>query len=180
MASFTLDQESVGSLLSFQNLLLVLTLPALLSWAVLLFKYRQLSRFPSANVLSATSPFWLLWQARKARRSTAVMDLHQKTGSDFVRLTQRHVSIARREAVAPIYGHSSGLMKSGFYDAFEAYVRLFIASFRLLTRDIASILLSSLHAIGLSMLGSARCSTPPSRTRVCQLYPFLLSKAHWG
>ncbi|KAJ6194680.1 cytochrome P450, partial [Bipolaris maydis] len=63
------------------------------------------------------SPIWLVLQCRRARRSVAVMQQHKIHG-DFVLIAPNHVSINNLEAVNTIYGHKSGFVKSGFYDAF--------------------------------------------------------------
>lgn len=45
------------------------------------------------------------------------MEEHRKHG-DFVRVGPNHISINNPQAVAEIYGHKSGFLKSEFYDAF--------------------------------------------------------------
>jgi cytochrome P450 len=60
---------------------------------------------------------WLVKQCRNARRSAAVMEQHKRYG-DFVRIAPNHISINNPEAVAEVYGHKSGCLKSEFYDAF--------------------------------------------------------------
>lgn len=45
------------------------------------------------------------------------MDQHAKYG-DFVRVAPNHISINNPQAVAQIYGHKTGFLKSDFYDAF--------------------------------------------------------------
>ena len=56
-------------------------------------------------------------------------DLDFTTGM-FVRIAPNHVSIASPEAIPLIYGHSSGLMKGPFYDAFHSFGRPGIFSTR--------------------------------------------------
>lgn len=75
-----------------------------------------LRRYPGPFI-AKFSVFWLAKQCRHARRSAAVMEQHKRHG-DFVRVGPNHVSINTPEAVAEVYGHKSGCLKSDFYDAF--------------------------------------------------------------
>ena len=75
-----------------------------------------LSSFPGP-LEAKVSNLWLAKQCRRTRRSAAVMAEHQKHG-DFVRVATNHISINNPEAVAQIYGHKSGFLKSEFYNAF--------------------------------------------------------------
>lgn len=76
----------------------------------------SLRRHPGPWMEKFTS-LWLAKQCRNTRRSVAVMEQHKRYG-DFVRIAPNHVSINNPEAVAEIYGHKSGCVKSEFYDAF--------------------------------------------------------------
>ena len=78
--------------------------------------FDKLRSFPGP-VAAKCSSFWLVQRCRRTRRSESVMALHRKYG-DFVRVAPNHISINRPEAVAEIYGHKTGFVKSDFYDAF--------------------------------------------------------------
>ncbi|KAH7082879.1 cytochrome P450 [Paraphoma chrysanthemicola] len=75
-----------------------------------------LRRIPGPFIAKFT-PFWLARQCRNARRSAAVTEQHARYGK-FVRIGPKHVSIDSYEALAEVYGHKSGFVKSEFYDAF--------------------------------------------------------------
>ncbi|KAF2856837.1 cytochrome P450, partial [Plenodomus tracheiphilus IPT5] len=75
-----------------------------------------LRRYPGP-IFARYTPFWLATQCRNTRRSAAVMEQHNRHG-DFVRIGPNHISINTPEAVAEIYGHKSGCVKSDFYDVF--------------------------------------------------------------
>ncbi|KAL6303363.1 cytochrome P450 monooxygenase [Sparassis latifolia] len=67
--------------------------------------------------LAKFTDFWLFWVASKSRRTDAINELHQKYGP-FVRIAPNHVSVVSPGAISAVYGHSTGTMKSAFYDAF--------------------------------------------------------------
>nr|BED42915.1 cytochrome P450 monooxygenase [Trametes versicolor] len=74
-------------------------------------------------------PFWAkltdLWLGKIAadgHRSERVHDLHKKYGP-FVRLAPNHLSISDPAALAVVYGHGTGTLKSDFYDAFVSVQR---------------------------------------------------------
>lgn len=73
-------------------------------------------------IVAKVSPFWLYWQARHARRFRSVHAAHQRYGK-FVRLSTDHVSINDAEAIPVVYGHGTGTLKAGFYDAFVSIHR---------------------------------------------------------
>ncbi|CCG83326.1 putative Cytochrome P450 benzoate 4-monooxygenase [Taphrina deformans PYCC 5710] len=73
-------------------------------------------------LLAKFSPLWLFWEARNARRFRSVHRLHQEYGK-FVRLSTDHVSINDCEAIPIVYGHGTGTLKAGFYDAFVSIHR---------------------------------------------------------
>lgn len=62
--------------------------------------------------------FWLLIQCRLGRRSVAIHRLHQQYG-DFVRITQKHLSINRLDAMHQIYTHDRAYRKGSWYEPFR-------------------------------------------------------------
>ncbi|KAF9010111.1 cytochrome P450 monooxygenase pc-bph [Cyathus striatus] len=60
---------------------------------------------------------WLGWVCKNGHRSEVVHEMHKKYGP-FVRLAPNHISIAEPDALALVYAHGNGALKSGFYDAF--------------------------------------------------------------
>ena len=78
--------------------------------------FSPLSKFPGP-FWSKVSPFWLVKQSRATRRTDAVMSLHKQYGN-FVRIAPNHVSINVSHAANEVYGHKTGFLKAGFYDAF--------------------------------------------------------------
>ncbi|KAF9894686.1 hypothetical protein FE257_006576 [Aspergillus nanangensis] len=84
------------------------------SWAFYSLLVGPLSSYPGP-LFARISPFWVIAQCRRGRRSQAVLDLHKKYG-DFVRIAPNHVSIANPAAVQQIYGHKSGFTKGPFYE----------------------------------------------------------------
>lgn len=93
--------------------------------AVLLYPYLSDAlgiNWVPGPVLARLSPLWLFWQARNARRFIEVDRLHKKYGR-FVRLSTDHVSINDSKAIPIVYGHGTGTLKAGFYDAFVSIHR---------------------------------------------------------
>ncbi|KAL8685071.1 MAG: hypothetical protein Q9224_005981, partial [Gallowayella concinna] len=72
--------------------------------------------------LARFSNLWLLYQARRGRRSLAVDAAHKKYGA-LVRIQPDHVSIADPDAIPIIYSHTGGWTKSNYYDAFVSIQR---------------------------------------------------------
>ncbi|KAK0545320.1 hypothetical protein OC844_007367 [Tilletia horrida] len=88
--------------------------------AVLLpFLYNTAAWSIPGPLLARFSDAWLILTAKAGRRSVVVHALHARHGT-FVRLAPNHVSIAHPDALQPVYGHSTGTLKSAFYDAFAA------------------------------------------------------------
>jgi hypothetical protein len=77
-------------------------------------QHRSLREIPAPSPLAACSKFWLLYQARRGRRSLKVHEAHERLGT-LVRLQPNHVSIASIEAIPIIYGHGSGFLKRWAY-----------------------------------------------------------------
>ncbi|KAH9949850.1 cytochrome P450 monooxygenase pc-bph [Amylocystis lapponica] len=63
---------------------------------------------------------WMAMSASRGRRSEEVYKLHQRFGT-FVRLAPNLVSISAPAALDAVYGHSSGTLKSHFYDVFVSF-----------------------------------------------------------
>ncbi|KAJ7598951.1 cytochrome P450 monooxygenase [Mycena floridula] len=72
--------------------------------------------------LAKFSDIWLAVVSRRGHRSETVHKLHQKYGP-IVRIAPNHVSIAEPDALAIIYAHGNGALKSSFYDAFVSIQR---------------------------------------------------------
>ncbi|CEL54142.1 Benzoate 4-monooxygenase OS=Aspergillus niger GN=bphA PE=1 SV=1 [Rhizoctonia solani AG-1 IB] len=68
--------------------------------------------------LASFSGSWLANSASSGRHYQRLLQLHDKYGK-FVRIGPNHISIADADALEVVYGHSSGTLKSGFYDAFR-------------------------------------------------------------
>ena len=92
------------------TLLLVALFPVLYYLLPYLADDKKLRRFPSPFP-AQFSEFWLFVQARRGRRYLSVHAAHQKYGK-FVRIQPEHVSIADPAAIAAIYGHGTGFLKS--------------------------------------------------------------------
>ncbi|EJC97665.1 cytochrome P450 monooxygenase [Fomitiporia mediterranea MF3/22] len=69
--------------------------------------------------LARFSDAWLGWVVANGRQSEVVHEMHKKFGP-VVRLAPNHVSISDPGALHVIYGHGSGLLKSGYYEPFTA------------------------------------------------------------
>ncbi|KAH9937980.1 cytochrome P450 monooxygenase pc-bph [Amylocystis lapponica] len=63
---------------------------------------------------------WMALTIWRGRRSQEVHQLHQKFGT-FVRIAPNHISISSPAALSAVYGHSSGTLKSDFYDTFVSF-----------------------------------------------------------
>ncbi|TFK32337.1 cytochrome P450 monooxygenase [Crucibulum laeve] len=72
--------------------------------------------------LAKFSDAWLGWVAKNGHRSEVVHKMHLKYGP-FVRIAPNHVSIAEPDALAIVYAHGNGALKSRFYDAFVSIRR---------------------------------------------------------
>ena len=82
------------------------------------FTHPKLLKYPGPIAAKFTD-LWLARQAMRGNRYQVVHDLHQKHGK-MVRIAPNHVSIADHKALNAVYGHSTGTLKSDFYDAFAA------------------------------------------------------------
>lgn len=69
--------------------------------------------------LAKISPLWLLYHARFGQRWLAVHTAHLQYGR-FVVIAPNQLSIADKDAIKVVYGHSTGFLKAPFYDAFVA------------------------------------------------------------
>ncbi|PFH60237.1 hypothetical protein XA68_11264 [Ophiocordyceps unilateralis] len=78
--------------------------------------YRHLRNIPAPFGAQVTN-LWLFIVCRLKARSLYVDRAHQRLGK-IVRIQPNHISIADESAVAVIYGHGNGFLKSDFYDAF--------------------------------------------------------------
>ncbi|KAF8751833.1 Cytochrome P450 monooxygenase [Rhizoctonia solani] len=72
--------------------------------------------------LASLSGSWLARSASSGRHYQNILQLHEKYGK-FVRVGPNHISISDPDALEEVYGHSSGLLKSEFYDAFARSAR---------------------------------------------------------
>ncbi|QRW22053.1 cytochrome P450 family protein [Rhizoctonia solani] len=66
---------------------------------------------------ASLSGSWLARSASSGRHYQNILQLHEKYGK-FVRVGPDHISISDPDALEEVYGHTSGLLKSEFYDAF--------------------------------------------------------------
>ncbi|KAF8704345.1 Cytochrome P450 monooxygenase, partial [Rhizoctonia solani] len=66
---------------------------------------------------ASLSGSWLARSASSGHHYQNFLQLHEKYGK-FVRVGPNHISISDPDALEELYGHSSGLLKSEFYDAF--------------------------------------------------------------
>ncbi|GJE88302.1 cytochrome P450 [Phanerochaete sordida] len=71
-------------------------------------------------LLAKFSNLWLTLKAYNCEVTTAIDAAHQRYGP-IVRLSPKHVSIADPDALNVVYGHSSGTLKSDFYDTFVVF-----------------------------------------------------------
>ncbi|EPT05697.1 hypothetical protein FOMPIDRAFT_1111194 [Fomitopsis schrenkii] len=81
----------------------------------------------SSDLRSYPGPFlakftdaWIFWTVSRNRWSRSVEDAHIKYGP-IVRIAPNHISIDDPKALAMVYGHSTGFMKSNWYDIFAAF-----------------------------------------------------------
>lgn len=81
----------------------------------------SIRRFPGPFI-AKFSDIWLGVVSRRGHRSEVVHDMHRKYGS-FIRIAPNHVSIAEPDALATVYAHGNGTLKSNFYDAFVSIRR---------------------------------------------------------
>ncbi|RXW15522.1 hypothetical protein EST38_g10327 [Candolleomyces aberdarensis] len=68
------------------------------------------------------SDIWLGLVSKGGHRSEVVHKMHQQYGP-FVRIAPNHVSVADPDALAIVYAHGNGALKSDFYDAFVSIRR---------------------------------------------------------
>ncbi|CAE6458877.1 unnamed protein product, partial [Rhizoctonia solani] len=68
--------------------------------------------------VASFSASWLANSASSGKHYQQLLQLHDKYGK-FVRIGPNHISIADADALEVVYGHSSGTLKSEFYDAFH-------------------------------------------------------------
>lgn len=94
----------------------ILPVTLLLAYAVYQLFINPLSPIPGP-LWAKLTPFWLVLQCRRTKRSKVVVAMHKKYG-DIVRIAPNHVSINKPEALAQVYAHKSGFNKGPFYDAF--------------------------------------------------------------
>ncbi|KAJ7315041.1 cytochrome P450 monooxygenase [Mycena albidolilacea] len=72
--------------------------------------------------LAKFSDAWLGYVSQQGHRSEVIHELHLKYGP-FVRISPSEVSVADPEALAIVYAHGNGALKSSFYDAFVSIER---------------------------------------------------------
>ncbi|KAJ7275607.1 cytochrome P450 monooxygenase [Mycena rebaudengoi] len=72
--------------------------------------------------LARFSDAWLGWVSQQGHRSEVIHEMHLKYGR-FVRISPSEVSVADPEALAIVYAHGNGALKSTFYDAFVSIER---------------------------------------------------------
>ncbi|KIY63303.1 cytochrome P450 monooxygenase [Cylindrobasidium torrendii FP15055 ss-10] len=99
----------------------VLASVVLLHVGVYLLDPHSIKRYPGPWLAKFTD-LWLIRVSYNGHRSEDVHRLHEKHGA-FVRLAPNHVSIAIPDALAVVYGHGNGALKSEFYDAFVSIRR---------------------------------------------------------
>ncbi|CCO28579.1 hypothetical protein BN14_02575 [Rhizoctonia solani AG-1 IB] len=75
----------------------------------------------SGPFVASLSNWWLSKSTQSGRHSEIIYELHEKYGK-FVRIGPNHISIADPNALeaSAVYGHSNGLLKSEFYEAFKS------------------------------------------------------------
>ncbi|KAH7341337.1 cytochrome P450 [Rhizoctonia solani] len=73
----------------------------------------------SGPLTASLSNWWLSSSANSGHHCESLHALHEKHGK-FVRIGPNHISIADPNALDAVYGHSNGLLKSEFYDAFKS------------------------------------------------------------
>ncbi|RDB28044.1 Benzoate 4-monooxygenase [Hypsizygus marmoreus] len=73
-------------------------------------------------LLAKFSDLWLGVVSKNGHRSEVIHEIHKKYGP-FVRIAPNHVSIADPDALAIVYAHGNGALKSQFYDAFVSIHR---------------------------------------------------------
>lgn len=72
--------------------------------------------------LAKFSDAWLGWISPQGHRSEIIHEMHLKYGP-FVRISPSEVSVADPDALAAVYAHGNGALKSRFYDAFVSIER---------------------------------------------------------
>jgi len=77
----------------------------------------ELKNIPGPFTAKYTN-LWLLLQARQGKRYQSVNEAHAKYGK-LVRIQPDHVSIADESAIAIVYGHGNGFLKSYVSRAFD-------------------------------------------------------------
>ncbi|CAO1636368.1 unnamed protein product [Parajaminaea phylloscopi] len=99
---------------------------ALVAIAILLLTLLSVETLRRPTLVQVPGPFlakftdlWLARQAMRGNRYEVVHKMHAKYGP-MVRIAPNHVSITYPDALQQVYGHSTGTLKSDFYDAFAA------------------------------------------------------------
>ncbi|KAJ7634986.1 cytochrome P450 monooxygenase [Roridomyces roridus] len=73
-------------------------------------------------LLAKFSDAWLGWISPHGHRSEIIHEMHLRYGP-FVRISPSEVSVADPDALAVVYAHGNGALKSKFYDAFVSIQR---------------------------------------------------------
>ncbi|CAE6503614.1 unnamed protein product [Rhizoctonia solani] len=73
----------------------------------------------SGPLAAPLSNLWLSRSTSSGHHCETLHTLHEKYGK-FVRIGPNHISIADPNALDAVYGHSNGLLKSEFYEAFKS------------------------------------------------------------
>lgn len=102
-------------------------IPAAVGLLVASYWYAYVTRNTELNDIPAPWPaqfsnLWLLLVCRRGNRYQVMDEMHRKLGP-LVRIQPNHVSVADETAIASIYGHGNGFLKSEFYDAFVSIRR---------------------------------------------------------
>ncbi|KAJ7065052.1 cytochrome P450 monooxygenase [Mycena amicta] len=78
-------------------------------------------RYPGP-FLAKFSDAWLGYVSQQGHRSEKIHEMHLKYGP-FVRISPSEVSVSDPDALALVYAHGNGALKSRFYDAFVSIQR---------------------------------------------------------
>ncbi|PNY27694.1 Cytochrome P450 monooxygenase CYP53A26 [Tolypocladium capitatum] len=107
--------------------------------AALIASYLYAYLITNAHLKGIPAPFgaqfsnlWLLFAARRGARYRIVNEAHSRLGK-VVRIQPNHVSVADVDAIAMIYGHGNGFLKSSPRDFYDAFVSIRTSVFS--TRD---------------------------------------------
>ncbi|KAJ7778576.1 cytochrome P450 monooxygenase [Mycena maculata] len=109
--------------MSYLSLLLVALPPAVVfvHFAIYLVDPYGIRQYPGP-FLAKFSDAWLGWISQQGHRSEIIHEMHLKYGP-FVRISPSEVSVADPDALATVYAHGNGALKSTFYDAFVSIER---------------------------------------------------------